>query len=89
MQKCIPKYLAPHLSGVYDTDKSKCDTIVAQYPGLKSFSTLDDLLANVDAVSVATVTSQHFEVAKRALNAGVHVLIEKLYNSIRGAKRMS
>jgi len=34
-------------------------------------------LANVDAVSVATVTSQHFEVAKRALNAGVHVLIEK------------
>ncbi|MGA7161010.1 MAG: Gfo/Idh/MocA family oxidoreductase [Bacteroidota bacterium] len=63
--------------GAYDTDKSKCDTVVPQYPGVKSYSTLDDLLANVDAVSVATVTSQHFEVAKRALNAGIHVLIEK------------
>jgi len=63
--------------GAFDTDKAKCDAVVSQYPGVKSFSSLDELLANVDAVSVATVTSQHFEVAKRALNAGVHVLIEK------------
>jgi len=63
--------------GACDTDKAKCETIVSYYPGAKSFSSLDDLLANVDAVSVATVTSQHFEVAKRALSSGVHVLIEK------------
>ena len=63
--------------GAFDTDKAKCDAAVSHYPGVKSFSSLDDLLASVDAVSVATVTSQHFEVAKRALNAGVHVLIEK------------
>ncbi len=65
------------LVGAYDIDTSKCRTVVSQYSGAKFFSTLDDLLANVDAVSVATVTSQHFEVARRALNAGVHVLIEK------------
>ena len=63
--------------GAFDTDKAKCSAVVSQYPGVKSFSSLDELLACVDAVSVATVTSQHFEVAKRALNAGVHVLIEK------------
>src|SRR5271169_1255960 len=63
--------------GAFDTDKAKCDAAVSPYHGVKAFLSLDELLANVDAVSVATVTSQHFEVAKRALNAGVHVLIEK------------
>jgi predicted dehydrogenase len=63
--------------GAFDTDKAKCDEVVSHYPGARSFSSLDELLANVDAVSVATVTSRHFEVAQRALNAGVHVLIEK------------
>ena len=63
--------------GAFDTDKLKCDAVVSHYQNAKSFSNLDELLASVDAVSVATVTSQHFEVAKRALNAGVHVLIEK------------
>lgn len=63
--------------GVFDTDKSKSDAIESQYPGVRGFSSLGDLLRNVDALSVATVTSQHFNVAREALNAGVHVLIEK------------
>jgi len=63
--------------GAFDTDKAKCETVVSQYQNARSFSSLDELLAGVDAVSVSTVTSQHFDVAKRALNAGVHVLIEK------------
>ena len=75
--KMYSEISAAALVGAFDTDEAKCDAVVSQYPGVKSFSSLDELLANVDAVSVATVTSQHFEVAKRALNAGVHVLIEK------------
>ena len=63
--------------GVFDADKSKSDAIASQYPGVRGFSSLADLLQNVDAISVATVTSQHFGVAREALNAGVHVLIEK------------
>ena len=51
--------------GAFDTDKLKCDAVVSQYQNAKSFSSLDELLANVDAVSVATVNSQHLEVAKR------------------------
>ncbi len=63
--------------GVYDIDESKRSAVSAAYQGVKAFSSLDELLKNVDAVSVATVTSRHAEVAKRALEAGVHVLIEK------------
>jgi len=63
--------------GTFDTDKAKSDSVVAQHRGARSFASYDELLANVDAVSVATITSQHYDVAKKALNAGVHVLIEK------------
>ena len=63
--------------GVYDIDESKRNAVAAAYPGLTAFASLDELLKKVDAVSVATVTSRHSEVAKRALEAGVHVLIEK------------
>ncbi|HTR81857.1 MAG TPA: Gfo/Idh/MocA family oxidoreductase [Bacteroidota bacterium] len=65
------------LVGIYDVDKAKAEAIVSQYPGLRSFDRLDDLLKNVDAVSVASVTSKHFELANEAISAGVHVLIEK------------
>ena len=63
--------------GVYDIDASKRNAVAGAYPGVKAFESFDELLKNVDAVSVATVTSRHSEVAKRALESGVHVLIEK------------
>ena len=63
-------------AGVYDIDRTKQDDIAGAY-SVKSFSSLEDLLSNVDAVSIATVTSEHFAVARQALTAGVHVFIEK------------
>jgi len=36
-----------------------------------------DLIGQVDAVSIASPTLTHFEVAKHFLSAGVHVLVEK------------
>jgi predicted dehydrogenase len=65
------------LVGVYDIDESKRNAVASQYHGVKSYSTLKELLEHVDAVSVATVTSRHFEVARQALGAGIDVLIEK------------
>src|SRR5262245_29745732 len=41
------------------------------------FEEYHDLLARVDAVSIATPTDTHYSVAVDCLNAGVHVLIEK------------
>lgn len=41
------------------------------------YPTLDDLLAQVDAVSLVVPTPLHFDLAMRCLERGVHVLIEK------------
>ncbi|HEU4585342.1 MAG TPA: Gfo/Idh/MocA family oxidoreductase [Gemmatimonadaceae bacterium] len=45
--------------------------------GVAAVSSLDDLLARVDAVTVVVPTPAHHAVARQALERGVHVLIEK------------
>lgn len=49
------------------------------YPSIKSYDTLDDLLADPDLelVVVNTPNVTHFEFAMQALKAGKHVLVEK------------
>lgn len=41
------------------------------------FRDVDSLLENVDAVSVCTPTPDHFEIVKRCLESGIHVMVEK------------
>jgi predicted dehydrogenase len=62
--------------GVFDVNAEKRNETAAKYK-VRSFSTMEELFAAVDAVSIATVTTTHHEVAKQALQAGKHVLIEK------------
>ncbi len=62
--------------GVYDMNAERCKEIADLY-GVKAFGSLQELLANVDALSIATVTTHHYDVAREALLAGKHVLIEK------------
>lgn len=62
--------------GVFDVDEQKRKSIAEMF-SVRAFDSLEALLAEVNAISIATVTSKHFEVAKQALKAGVHVLIEK------------
>src|SRR4051812_36049853 len=52
---------------------------MARERGLKTYSTVDELLRDesVQAVVVCTPTSMHFEHVQLALNAGKHVLVEK------------
>ena len=64
------------LTGVLDASPARCKE-VADEIGVTAFENLDQLLENVDAVSVAVTTSAHFEVASKCLEAGKHVLIEK------------
>jgi predicted dehydrogenase len=65
-----------NLIGVYDVDAARAEKLASEY-GIKSFSKLDDLLAQVEAVSVATVTQAHYDVAMQVIKRGVHLLIEK------------
>ena len=45
--------------------------------GTATFADYRELLERVDAVSIATPTPQHFEIASAFLEAGAHVLVEK------------
>ncbi|HLF20496.1 MAG TPA: Gfo/Idh/MocA family oxidoreductase [Bacteroidota bacterium] len=64
------------LVGVYDTDTSKARQVASEI-GTKAFDRLDELLGSVEAVNVVTTTTNHFEVAMKALEGGLHVFVEK------------
>lgn len=64
------------LVGLYDTDEKKADDIAQSY-GIKSFSSLEEMLQEVDAVNIATPTSTHYDIAVKAVKKGIHILIEK------------
>lgn len=53
------------------------------YPGTRSYASLDELLADdsVELVVVNTPTYTHYEYAKRALEAGKHVVVEKAFTT--------
>jgi len=55
--------------------------IEQQYPGTRSYDTLDELLADstIDLVVVNTPTLTHFELVRKALLQGKHVLVEKAF----------
>lgn len=76
------------LVGVYDNYKNLSKK-VARKLGVTSFQNLDDLLREVKAVSICTPTTTHFEVATKALNHKVAVLIEKpITSSVEEAEKL-
>lgn len=61
-----------------DLDPEKTKRIMCQYPALQAVDSIDALLAcDIDAVVIATPISTHYELARRALDAGKHVMVEK------------
>ncbi len=67
------------LAGVCDANPKRLEAAASLYPGLATYSDFNDMLenANLDAVIVATPVTYHFPLAKKALEAGKHVFIEK------------
>jgi predicted dehydrogenase len=64
------------LIGIYDADPSRTKQ-VAHGLGTLAFGDMDDLLRQVEAVTIAVPTPAHAEVGLRALELGVPVLMEK------------
>lgn len=62
--------------GVCDTD-AETAAAVASDNNCSSFTDWRDLLDKVDAVSIATPTETHCEIACAFLDRGIHVLVEK------------
>ena len=67
------------LRAVADLDEGRRQRIGNQYPGVQLFADAADVLANPDihAVVIATPIHTHYRLAKLALEAGKHVLVEK------------
>ena len=74
---------------VVDRDPSRLEAVRTRFPDIETGEQAEPVLADpeVDAVVIATPTSTHFELARAALAAGKHVLVEKpLAHSVEAAK---
>lgn len=63
------------LIGVFDVDTNRAIKVVRNHGG-NAFSSLQDLFRSVDAVTIASPTTSHAEIALEAIDCGLHVLIE-------------
>ena len=70
--------LDARLVGVADSDINRARAI-GDHLGVSAYSSLDELIERQapDAISIVVPTSMHYEVAKKAMEAGIHVLVEK------------
>ena len=65
-----------HLVGVCDQDPGLGKRVADQYE-VTYFPDAETMLEQVDAVTIATPTPSHFELAQLCIASGVHTLIEK------------
>ena len=63
------------LVGVSDADASRKE--IADAHGVPFYKDYRDLIGKVEAVSIATPTFTHCDIARQFLDAGIHTLIEK------------
>jgi predicted dehydrogenase len=66
-----------HVAAVCDAVPGRAARIARQFGVPRAFTGYDDLLAEVDAVTIATPIGLHFEQGRRALAAGKHVHFNK------------
>jgi predicted dehydrogenase len=62
--------------GVYDPDRARAEALSREHDG-QVFASAEALLAEVDVVTVASPAPTHGSIARAALAAGRHVLVEK------------
>ncbi|MBA2260863.1 MAG: Gfo/Idh/MocA family oxidoreductase [Acidobacteria bacterium] len=65
------------VTAVVDSDQSQADRLAARYPGCRAISDLATALELSDVVHVCTPTETHVPLARAALTAGKHAVVEK------------
>ena len=82
--------LGANLAGVVDIDEERARA-VADPLGVPAFTDIEAFIKNKkpDALSIVVPTSRHYEIAKTAMEHGVHVLIEKpVTTSVEEAEKL-
>lgn len=64
------------LVGFYDPSKENTQKVSEEF-GYRAFSSIEDLIKEVDVVDIVTPTLSHFDCAKQAIEKGCHIFIEK------------
>ena len=64
------------LIGFYDEDRSNGEKVSADF-GYTYFKNLDDLIDAVDVIDIVTPTLSHYVCAKKSIEKGKHIFIEK------------
>lgn len=62
--------------GIYDSNAEIAKSLAEKYD-VKAFESIDELLDNVEVVTIAVPSSMHKDVALTAAEHGVHTLVEK------------
>jgi predicted dehydrogenase len=77
--RCLHEVDGVEVAWICDLREDLLDKIGRRYPAVARTTSYDDVLddGDVDAVLVATPVSTHFPLARRALEAGKHVFVEK------------
>jgi len=80
------------LTWICDAAPDRLQPIAARYPNARATTRIDDILADpeVDAVYLGTPVSTHYDLARRIVAEGKHVLIEKpLATTLREAEALT
>lgn len=64
------------VTAAYDIDENASNRFMSEYPDLKYYCSLEEMLESVDAVYIATPHLTHYSLIKSSLKAGKHVLVE-------------
>ena len=67
------------LEAICDTDEDRLNFISKEYKQVKTYTSLDETLAdpNIDAVAIATPSATHYKIAMQCLESNKHVYVEK------------
>lgn len=67
------------LAAVCEANSDRLAMVTKRFPGVRTVTQYEEILADkdIDAVAIATPVSTHHGMARAALNAGKHVLVEK------------